>query len=127
MGIEPYLVASAIDCVVAQRLARRLCQHCRRPVRVAAKHLGLPGTDEVEAFEPAGCTRCRDTGYRGRVGLFEVMVISEEIRSLIITRASAGEIRRVAIEQGMRPLVEDGLDKVRAGETTLAEIARVTA
>jgi type II secretory ATPase GspE/PulE/Tfp pilus assembly ATPase PilB-like protein len=89
--------------------------------------VGLAGTAEVEAFEPAGCTRCRDTGYRGRVGLFEVMVISEEIRSLIITRASAGEIRRVAIEQGMRPLVEDGLDKVRAGETTLAEIARVTA
>jgi type IV pilus assembly protein PilB len=127
MGVEPYLVASAIDCVVAQRLARRLCQHCRRPVRVAANDVGLAGTAEVEAFEPAGCTRCRDTGYRGRVGLFEVMVISEEIRSLVITRASAGEIRHVAIEQGMRPLVEDGLDKVRAGETTLAEIARVTA
>jgi type IV pilus assembly protein PilB len=118
MGVEPYLVASAIDCVVAQRLARRVCEHCRRPVTAPAA--------EVEVFEPAGCTRCRDTGYRGRVGLFEVMAVSEEIRSLIVTRATAGEIRRVAIEQGMQPLVEDGLDKVRAGETTLAEIARVT-
>jgi type IV pilus assembly protein PilB len=126
MGVEPYLVASAIDCVVAQRLARRLCEHCRRPVRAAAADVGLDGAGEVEVFEPAGCARCRDTGYRGRVGLFEVMAVSEEISSLIVRRATAGEIRRVAIEQGMQPLVEDGLHKVRAGETTLAEIARVT-
>jgi type IV pilus assembly protein PilB len=89
--------------------------------------VGLAEAGEVEAFEAVGCQRCRDTGYRGRVGLFEVMAISEEIRSLIVTRAPAGEIRRVAIEQGMRPLIEDGLGKVRAGETSLAEIARVTA
>jgi type IV pilus assembly protein PilB len=126
MGVEPYLVASAIDCVVAQRLARRLCQHCRSPMRVAAADVGLEGAGDVEVFEPAGCSRCRDTGYRGRVGLFEVMAISEEIRSLIVRRSTAGEIRRIAIEQGMRPLLGDGLDKVRAGETTLAEIARVT-
>jgi type IV pilus assembly protein PilB len=126
MGVEPYLVASAIDCVIAQRLARRLCEHCRRPVRAAVADVGLEGTGEVEVFEPAGCARCRDTGYRGRVGLFEVMAVSEEIRSLIVRRATTGEIRGVAIEQGMQPLVEDGLQKVRAGETTLAEIARVT-
>ena len=126
MGVEPYLVASAIDCVVAQRLARRLCQHCRSPMRVAAADVGLEGAGDVEVFEPAGCSRCRDTGYRGRVGLFEVMAISEEIRSLIVRRATAGEIKSVAVEQGMRPLLEDGLHKVRAGETTLAEIARVT-
>jgi type IV pilus assembly protein PilB len=126
MGVEPYLVASAIDCVVAQRLARRLCERCRRPASAPAADVGLDGAGEVEVFEPGGCTRCRDTGYRGRVGLFEVMAISEEIRSLIVRRATAGEIRRVAIEQGMRPLIDDGLDKVRAGETTLAEIARVT-
>jgi type IV pilus assembly protein PilB len=126
MGVEPYLVASAIDCVVAQRLARRLCEHCRRPATAPAADVGLDGAGEVEIFEPGGCTSCRDTGYRGRLGLFEVMAISEEIRSLIIRRATAGEIRRVAVAQGMRPLIEDGLDKVRTGETTLAEIARVT-
>jgi type IV pilus assembly protein PilB len=126
MGVEPYLVASAIDCVVAQRLARRLCEHCRRPVSAAAADVGLEGAGEVDVFEPAGCARCRETGYRGRVGLFEVMAVSEEIRSLIVRRAAASEIRRVAVEQGMQTLVEDGLNKVRAGETTLAEIARVT-
>jgi type IV pilus assembly protein PilB len=127
MGVEPYLVASAIDCVVAQRLARRLCDACRRPVTVAGADVGLAGSGEVQVFESAGCPRCRETGYRGRVGLFEVLAISEEIRSLIVTRAHTGEIRRVAIEQGMRPLAEDGFDKVRGGETTLAELARVTA
>jgi type IV pilus assembly protein PilB len=126
MGVEPYLVASAIDCVVAQRLARRLCRHCRRAVGVAAADVGLGGAGEVEVFEAVGCPQCRDTGYRGRVGLFEVMAVSEEIRSLIVRRATAGEIRRVAIEQGMCPLLEDGLEKVRDGETTLAELARVT-
>ena len=126
MGVEPYLVASAIDCVIAQRLARRLCQHCRRPLRVAAADVGLAAGGEVEVFEPRGCGRCRDTGYRGRVGLFEVMTISEEIRALIVARATAGEIGRLAIVQGMRTLAEDGLDKVRAGETTLGEVARVT-
>ncbi len=126
MGVEPYLVASAIDCVLAQRLARRLCTNCRRPVRAAGTLVGVPDQAEVEVFEAAGCHRCRETGYRGRIGLFEVMTVTKEIRELIVERAPAGAIAEVAIAQGMRTLHEDGLDKVRAGHTTLAEIARVT-
>jgi type IV pilus assembly protein PilB len=126
MGVEPYLVASAIDCVLAQRLARRLCLNCRRPVRVAGSVVGLPGEAEVDIYEQAGCHRCRETGYRGRIGLFEVMTVTNEIRALIVERARAGQIAEVAISQGMRTLVDDGLDKVRAGHTSLAEIGRIT-
>ncbi len=126
MGIEPYLVASSIDCIIAQRLARRLCQHCRRSQQVPAVEAGLSADGEVEVFEPGGCKRCRDTGYRGRLGLFEVMRMSDRIRALVMQRASAHEIAKAAIEEGMRTLVDDGLAKARAGETTLTEIARVT-
>ena len=124
MGIEPYLVASAINCVFAQRLARRVCTTCRRSVRVPAEHVGLHG-DDVPVFEAVGCPRCRQTGYRGRVGLFEVMNVTDEIRSLIVSRAPAHEISQLAVEQGMTRLHDDGLAKVRAGETTLAELGRV--
>ena len=126
MGVEPYLVASAIDCVIAQRLARRLCVHCKRPVRVAGSLVGRPLAGDVEVFEAVGCARCRESGYRGRLGLFEVMTVSDDIRALIVKREPAGAIAKVAIEQGMRTLLDDGLEKVRAGHTTLAEIQRVT-
>ena len=126
MGVEPYLVASAVGCIVAQRLARRLCEHCRQPTLVSAAEAGLDCGGEVEVFEPGGCKRCRDTGYRGRIGLFEVMRVSHEISALIVARGPVSEIARVAIAQGMTTLVDDGLAKVRAGETTLSEVARVT-
>jgi type IV pilus assembly protein PilB len=126
MGVEPYLVASAIDCVLAQRLARRLCPHCRRAVRVAANEVGLDADGDVEVFEPGGCGRCRETGYRGRIGLYEVMRMSDTIRSLILRRAPVHEIEAAAIAEGMRTLSDDGYDKVRAGETTIAEVVRVT-
>jgi type IV pilus assembly protein PilB len=125
MGIEPYLVASSLECVVGQRLVRRLCPDCRRPTRVPGPDAGLDG-GEVEVFEAVGCPRCGDSGYRGRIGLFEVMTVTDPIRSLIVRHATATEMTQAAIEEGMRPLHEDGLAKVRAGETTLAEIARVT-
>jgi type IV pilus assembly protein PilB len=126
MGVEPYLVASAVDCVLAQRLARRLCPHCRRPVRVPANEAGLDADGDVEVFEPGGCGRCRDTGYKGRIGLYEVMRLSDAIRTLILQRAPVHEIERVAVEEGMRTLSDDGYEKVRAGETTIAEVVRVT-
>ena len=126
MGVEPYLVASALNCVIAQRLARRLCLSCRTPATVAGADVGLAGVAaEVEVFEAAGCERCRDTGYRGRIGLFEVMTISEEIRRLVNARATASEIAAVAVGQGMTTLRDDGLAKVRAGHTSLAEVTRV--
>jgi type IV pilus assembly protein PilB len=126
MGIEPYLVASALECVVAQRLARRLCDSCRKPAQVPGTDVGLADDAPVAVYEPGGCSRCRGSGYRGRLGLFEVMQVTEEIRSLIVRRASTGDITAVAVQQGMRTLREDGLQKVRAGMTSLAEVARVT-
>ena len=129
MGIEPFLLASAIDCVVAQRLARTLCVHCKRrtmlPAEVVADH-GFQATYDIEAYEPVGCTRCGGSGYRGRVGVFEVMTMSEEIRSLTLARAASEQIGSVAMGEGMRRLREDGLDKVKSGVTSIAEIARVT-
>jgi type IV pilus assembly protein PilB len=129
MGIEPFLVASAIDCVVAQRLARTLCTHCKRrtiiPAQVLRDH-GFAAQFDIEAYEPVGCVRCGGMGYRGRLGLYEVMSVNEEIRALALQRASADQIASAAVRDGMRRLREDGLDKVKAGLTSMAEIARVT-
>ncbi|HWY18997.1 MAG TPA: ATPase, T2SS/T4P/T4SS family [Solirubrobacteraceae bacterium] len=128
MGIEPFLVASALDCVVAQRLARKLCSHCKRRTIVAAQVLrdsGYKALVDLEAYEPVGCRRCGGSGYRGRVGLYEVMDVSPEIQKLALERRPAEEIRDVAVRQGMRRLRDDGLDKVRQGRTAIAEIARV--
>jgi type IV pilus assembly protein PilB len=129
MGIEPFLVASAIDCVVAQRLARTLCTHCKRRTIISADVLrdhGFHAQFDIEAYEPVGCMRCGGMGYRGRTGLFEVMVVSEEIRALALQRAPADQVAQVAVREGMRRLREDGLEKVKAGLTSMAEVARVT-
>ena len=129
MGIEPFLVASALDCIVAQRLARTLCQHCKRRTILSAEVMrdhGFPALADVEAYEPVGCARCGGSGYRGRIGLYEVMTVTEEIRTLAIERASADRVAEVAVRQGMRRLHEDGLEKVRQGRTSIAEVYRVT-
>jgi type IV pilus assembly protein PilB len=130
MGVEPFLVASAVDCVVAQRLARRLCDHCKKAVVLEGRVLRANGfaieEDELEAFEPAGCSRCGGNGYKGRIGLYEVMPISEEIRRLAVARASAEAIAEEATAGGMRRLRDEGVEKVRAGLTSFAELARVT-
>ncbi|MGI8579410.1 MAG: ATPase, T2SS/T4P/T4SS family [Solirubrobacteraceae bacterium] len=129
MGIEPFLVASAIDCVVAQRLARTLCSMCKRRVIVPAEVLRDHGFNvnlDIEAYDPAGCGRCSGMGYKGRIGIYEVMPMNEEIRSLTLRRAAADEIGASAMRDGMRRLRDDGLEKVKQGLTSLAEIARVT-
>jgi type IV pilus assembly protein PilB len=92
----------------------------------ALRESGFHAGYDVEAYEPVGCGRCNGTGYKGRVGLYEVMVLSDEIRELAIKRASADEIAAVAVQQGMRPLRDDGLDKVRQGLTSIAEVTRVS-
>jgi type IV pilus assembly protein PilB len=128
MGIEPFLTASALDCVVAQRLARKLCTHCKRRVVLSQESLKAAGFDaalDVEAYEPEGCPRCNHSGYKGRIGLYEVMTLSEEIRSKAIERTSADVIREIALSQGMTPLRVDGLDKVKQGLTSIAEVTRV--
>jgi type IV pilus assembly protein PilB len=129
MHIEPFLSSSAIDCVVAQRLARKLCTYCKRATTLAGDALRTQGFDvpgDTEAYEAVGCARCNYSGYRGRIGLYEVMLNSDEIRELTIKRSAADEIRKVAIDQGMTPLRDDGLDKVGLGITSIEEVLRVS-
>jgi type IV pilus assembly protein PilB len=134
MGIEPFLVTSALDCVVAQRLARRLCEKCKAPYQPSDEQLLAAGWDmsklaslRPELFRAVGCNACGQTGYRGRTAVHEIMLMTEEIERLIVARASSDEIRRVAVDQGMVTLRRDGLAKVEAGRTTLEEVSRVVA
>jgi type IV pilus assembly protein PilB len=126
MGIEPFLVSSAVDCIVAQRLVRLLCKHCKRPLKVADSVLAEHGLAGTEPFEAVGCSRCGGSGYRGRVGVYEVMPVSEHIRALILERASVDVMVTVAVREGMRRLRDDGMDKVREGLTSIAEVERMT-
>jgi type IV pilus assembly protein PilB len=131
MGIDGFLVASAVDCVLAQRLARRLCDSCHEPYQPTGGELraaGLPWRDGEPLptlWRAVGCRRCGDTGYRGRLAIHEVMEVSETIEKLIVTGAATDQIRDVARAEGMVTLREDGLAKVLMGQTTLKEIARV--
>lgn len=129
MGVEPFLVASAVDCVLAQRLARRLCGECKEeyaPKREVLINAGFPEDNLPERiFRGKGCKKCGDTGYRGRIGVHEVMMMTEEIGKLTVEEASADDIGRMAIQQGMLTLRQDGLEKVRNGVTSIEEIVRV--
>jgi len=130
MGIETFLTASAVDCVVAQRLARRLCSGCKRRAVIPTQALveaGVRVGADVEAYEPVGCPRCNNSGYRGRVGIYSVMSLSEKLKEMTIGRAPEPEIASVAREEGMLTLREDGVSKVRGGQTSLEEVLRVTA
>jgi type IV pilus assembly protein PilB len=128
MGVEPFLVGSAIDCVVAQRLARLLCSECKRRTTLTTDVMRANGFDvdaDLEAYEPVGCARCGGSGYKGRVGLYEVMWVSETIRSLAVAKEPSETIAQAAVDEGMLRLRDDGLEKVRRGLTSIAEIARV--
>jgi type IV pilus assembly protein PilB len=130
MGIESFLTASAIDCVVAQRLARTLCPSCKQRSVVSPASLaeaGFQTATAIEAYEPVGCGRCGGSGYRGRVGLYSVMRMSERIKDMTVNQASQAEISGVARQEGMATLREDGLAKARAGLTSFDEVVRVTA
>jgi type IV pilus assembly protein PilB len=129
MGIEPFLTASAVCTIVAQRLVRQLCTYCKKRTMLSVSSLEKAGFNvafDLEAYEPVGCGRCGGSGYKGRTGLYEVMAISDEIRDLTVERASAEDIRKIAVAQGMRPLRADGFEKVKNGITSIAEVARVT-
>jgi type IV pilus assembly protein PilB len=126
MGIEPFLVSSAIDCIVAQRLVRMLCTHCKRPQSVPDAILAEHGLAGAEPYEAVGCSRCGGSGYRGRIGVYEVMSVTERIRALILARASVDEMVDIAVQEGMRRLRDDGLQKVREGSTSIAEVERMT-
>ncbi|MDJ0334123.1 ATPase, T2SS/T4P/T4SS family [Salinibacterium sp. G-O1] len=133
MDIEPFLVGSAIDCVVAQRLARRLCDRCKQPYQHDSAELSNlrfgydPSQPVPVLFRPTGCQTCSGTGYRGRVAIHEVMQMSEEIERMAVDRASAADIARTARSQGMIPLRDDGWSKALMGLTSIEEILRVVA
>ncbi|MCL5038957.1 MAG: GspE/PulE family protein [Firmicutes bacterium] len=129
MGVEPFLIASSVVGVVAQRLARSLCSSCRVPYPLPEEaperlSFGL-GSGEMTFYLPRGCRNCGDNGYRGRLPLFELLTVSPAIRALVMERVSSAEIRRQAVREGMATLLEDGLAKARAGLTTLEEVRRV--
>jgi type IV pilus assembly protein PilB len=130
MGIEAFLIASSVDCVVAQRLARKLCSHCKRRSVIPMQALteaGLRAAADMEGYEPVGCARCNQSGYKGRVGLYSVMAMGERIKEMAVSHASEAEIATAAREEGMCTLREDGIEKVRRGLTSLEEVLRVTA
>lgn len=128
MGVEPFLTATALEVVVNQRLARRVCTQCAETVKVSADQLrksGFKADKDIEALQAVGCPRCSN-GYKGRVGLYEVLAISETIRSLILERANSKEIEQMAVEEGMDTLRQAGLAKITEGKTTIEEVSRVT-
>ena len=131
MGIEPFLVASSVNLICAQRLVRRICGDCAEPEPMPIKALvdigfGEDVAGDIEPKRGRGCDRCRNTGYRGRIGLFEVMEVSDAIRELILVGASSIELRRKALEEGMLTLRQSGLRKIGAGVTTVQEVTRET-
>lgn len=131
MGVEPFLVANSVHLLCAQRLVRRICEECRERIETPSKALtdiGFPPSlaRSIKTYEGKGCNRCSETGFKGRIGLFEVMEITGEIQDLILKGASTGQIREVAKETGMVTLRESGLEKIRAGITTIDEVLRET-
>ena len=132
MGVEPFLIASTVLCAQAQRLVRKLCTRCRRPFtpsEVRLEMLGLPRSKvlpDATFYEAVGCPACAQTGYSGRMGIYEILEVTDEVRRLILAKTDAQTIRQMAIQQGMRTLREDGALKVMMGMTTIEEILRVT-
>ena len=130
MGVEPFLVAGTVEAVMAQRLLRRLCSHCREPY--------TPSKDEIpsdfpwdlaanaQLYRPVGCRECRQVGYSGRMGIYELLTTNDEIRQLAQDRASSWILRKAAVKAGMRTLRMDAWDKVIAGTTSVDEVLRVT-
>jgi type IV pilus assembly protein PilB len=131
MGIEPFLVASSLNLICAPRLVRRVCANCKEPEDLpppALEQIGFTPDDasSVKAFKGKGCDKCNGTGYKGRVGLYEVMEISDELRELVLVGASSLELRRKAIEEGMITLRGSGLRKIKDGVTSVEEVLRET-
>jgi type IV pilus assembly protein PilB len=131
MGIEPFLVASSLQLICAQRLVRRICASCKEPHPTPPQALIQAGfnPDDAKSVVPnkgRGCDKCNKTGYKGRVGLYEVMEVTEELRELILVGASALELRRKAVDEGMITLRSSGLRKVKDGLTTIDEVVRET-
>lgn len=129
IGVEPYLIGAGVNAVLAQRLVRRICEHCKKPCEVddeTAEHLAMHGITVDQVMAGEGCPKCHDTGYAGRVGLYEMLVLDDTVRDMITQRPSVTEFRRVCVERGMVTLRMDGFGKVAEGRTTVEEVLRVT-
>jgi general secretion pathway protein E/type IV pilus assembly protein PilB len=127
MGVEPFLVSSSVEAVLAQRLIRTLCPHCKEAYE--PDKLDVPedfNPRGTTVYRPVGCRECRMTGFAGRKGIFELMVLDDDLRELVLERSSSGKIRNLAIKHGMVSLRDDGWHKVRSGHTTIGEIVRAT-
>jgi type IV pilus assembly protein PilB len=129
IGLEPYLIASAVNAILAQRLVRKICQHCREPYKPTeemAEFLTLQGFDPSQLFQGKGCDRCRKTGYSGRLGIYELLVMDDGLRDLVTRNPNVTELRKLCRERGLVTLRMDGFQKVIKGLTTIDEILRVT-
>jgi type IV pilus assembly protein PilB len=131
MGVEPYNFVSALNCIMAQRLVRLICENCKRAVQYAPEQLQELGLDPTQwaglpLYEGAGCLECSGTGYHGRTAICELLDLSDHVREMIIARRPTSEIKRRAKEEGMLFLRDSGIAKVRAGLTTIREINKVT-
>ncbi len=129
MGVEPFLVASSLSAVIAQRLVRKLCPDCRIPYPPSPaqwKEMGLAGNPSGQFFRAGGCPSCMNTGYRGRVGIFEILIVDDRLRALILERADSEGLKSFAVSRGMRTILAAGAEKVRAGSTSAEEVLRVT-
>ena len=130
LGIEPYLVGASLTAILAQRLVRQICPHCRADTDIPDRILDTLArrgiTDITRLHKGRGCTRCRNTGFLGRIGIFELLVPDDDMRDMITAGAPLEKLRAKALELGMKPLFEDGLDKVRNAATTIEEVLRVT-
>jgi type IV pilus assembly protein PilB len=135
MGVEPFLTGSAVSAVLAQRLARKLCAHCCEMYTPSVEEMlaarispdVAASQDGLVLYRKRGCPRCNQTGYRGRIGIFQLMTMSEEMETLAVSKASRDEIERAALRTGMRTLWDDGIEKVAAGLTSVEELTRVIA
>ncbi len=128
MGIEPFLIASSLEGVIAQRLVRKVCEHCKEPyepTKEELRELGLPESERFVFYRGKGCEHCLGTGYRGRTGIFEVLELDEELKKLINQTQDANEIRKLARKKGFRTMLEDGIDKILKGITTSSEVLSV--
>jgi len=132
MGVEPFLVTSSVNLILAQRLVRKICTECKEPHELNVQALvemgmSLEEAESTESYQGAGCDRCNDTGYKGRIALYEVLPLREELKELILEGGSSGELKRAAAQAGMKSLRQSGLHKIREGLTTAEEVLRVTA
>ncbi|MCK4506073.1 MAG: Flp pilus assembly complex ATPase component TadA, partial [Candidatus Aegiribacteria sp.] len=131
IGIKPFLVASAVRTIMAQRLVKRICMHCRTSHKYSDKEYRAAGVDPGEmkgytTYKGKGCSKCGGSGYRGRIGLYEVLSIDKNVKQSIINRVTAGDLRIIGVENGMKTLRMDAVEKLKTGITTLEEVMRVT-